>query len=243
MPGDRHERLATVGKLLDESLVTGLPPFVGLTREQVRLILDDAVSQRHEAGASVFSEGSLATHFFLLLDGHVRAQRTTPNGEQVILHQIPPGELFGIARAMGLDVYPATAMVVSESIALTWPMRLWEPFMARFDGFARNTFRTVGARMHDKNDRIMEMATLAVEQRISSALLRLVNQSGRKVPQGIEIDFPITRQDLSEMSGTTLHTVSRTLSAWEKAGIVQSERRKITVLQPHRLVVLSQPQG
>jgi hypothetical protein len=45
--------------------------------------------------------------------------------------------------------------------------------------------------MHDKNDRIMEMATLAVEQRISNALLRLVNQSGRKTPQGIEIDFPI----------------------------------------------------
>jgi CRP-like cAMP-binding protein len=97
--------------------------------------------------------------------------------------------------------------------------------------------------MHDKNDRIMEMATLAVEQRISSTLLRLVNQAGRKTPQGIEIDFPITRQDLSEMSGTTLHTVSRTLSAWEKAGIVQSERKKITVLQPHQLVVLSQPQG
>lgn len=232
-----------MGKLLDESLVTGLPPFLGLARDQVRQILDEAVSQRHDAGASVFSEGSPATQFFLLLDGHVRAQRTTRNGDQVILHQIPPGELFGIARAMGLQTYPATAVVVSESIVLAWPMRLWEPFMARFDGFARNTFQTVGARMHDKNDRIMEMATLAVEQRISSALLRLVNQSGRKVPQGIEIDFPITRQDLSEMSGTTLHTVSRTLSAWEKAGIVQSERKKITVLQPHRLVVLSQPQS
>ena len=173
-----HERRTTVGKLLDESLVTGLPPFLGLAREQVRLILDESVSQRHDVGASVFSEGSAATQFFLLLDGHVRAQRTTPNGEQVILHQIPPGELFGIARAMGLDAYPATAVVVAESIVLAWPMRLWEPFMARFAGFAQNTFRTVGARMHDKNDRIMEMATLAVEQRISNALLRLVNQSG-----------------------------------------------------------------
>lgn len=232
-----------MGKLLDESLLAGLPPFLGLERAELRQILDEAVSQRHEAGANVFSEGSPALQFYLLLDGHVRAQRTTRNGDQVILHQIPPGELFGIARAMGLDSYPASAVVVAESIVLAWPMRLWEPFMARFPSFAKDTFRTVGARMHDKNDRIMEMATLAVEQRISSALLRLVNQSGRKTAEGIEIDFPITRQDLSEMSGTTLHTVSRTLSAWEKAGVVQSERKKITVLQPHRLVVLSQPQG
>ncbi|MGL4237593.1 Crp/Fnr family transcriptional regulator [Tabrizicola sp.] len=229
-------------KRLDESLVMSLPPFSGLERVQVRAILDEAAAHRHEAGATVFAEGASATHFYLLLDGHVRAQRVTANGEQVILHEIPPGELFGIARALGLDAYPATAVAVSESIILAWPTRLWDDFMARFDGFARQTFRTIGLRMHDKNARIMEMATQQVEQRISNALLRLVNQSGRKTAIGIEIDFPITRQDLSEMSGTTLHTVSRVLSAWEKSGIVQSERKKITVVQPHQLVLLAQPQ-
>lgn len=229
-------------KRLDESLVLTLPPFTGLSRDQVRAILDEASAYLHEAGKSVFAEGTAATQFFLLLDGHVRAQRVTANGEQVILHEIPPGELFGIARAMGLDVYPATAMAVSDCVVLAWPTRLWDVFMSSFDGFARQTFRTLGQRMHDKNDRIMEMATQQVEQRISNALLRLVNQSGRKTAIGIEIDFPITRQDLSEMSGTTLHTVSRVLSAWEKSGIVQSERKKITVVQPHQLVLLAQRQ-
>jgi CRP/FNR family transcriptional regulator, nitrogen oxide reductase regulator len=229
-------------KRLDESLVMVLPPFAGLARDQVRLILDEAAAHRVETGASVFGEGDLATRFFLLLDGHIRAQRVTASGEQVILHEIPPGEMFGIARALGLDAYPATAVAVAESIVLAWPMRLWDEFMARFDGFARQTFRTLGQRLAVKNDRIMELATQAVEQRISNAVLRLVNQSGRKTPAGIEIDFPITRQDLSEMSGTTLHTVSRVLSAWEKAGIVQSERKKITVVAPHQLVLLAQPQ-
>lgn len=229
-------------KRLDVSLLVDLPPFAGLARDDLRLILDEASAQRHAAGTSIFVEGAAATHFHLLLDGHVRAQRVTPNGEQVILHEIPPGELFGIARAMGLEAYPATAIAVSESIMLSWPMRSWADFMARFAGFARQTYRTLGQRMQDNNDRIMEMATQQVEQRISNALLRLVNQSGRKTAIGIEIDFPITRQDLSEMSGTTLHTVSRVLSAWEKSGIVQSERKRITVVQPHQLVVLSQRQ-
>jgi len=234
--------LVKVAKRLDESLVMSLSLFAGLQRDQVRAILDEATSHRHDAGATVFAEGEAAGQFFLLLDGHVRAQRVTANGEEVILHQIPAGELFGIARAMGLDRYPATAVVVAESIVLAWPMPCWDDFMARFEGFARQTFRTLGQRMHDKNDRIIEMATQQVEQRISNVLLRLVNQSGRKTAIGIEIDFPITRQDISEMSGTTLHTVSRVLSGWERAGIVQSERKKITVVQPHRLVLLAQPQ-
>ena len=95
--------------------------------------------------------------------------------------------------------------------------------------------------MGELNNRVVEMATQEVEQRIANALLRLVNQTGRKVENGIEIDFPITRQDLSEMTGTTLHTVSRLLSAWEKQGLVESRRKRIVVREPHELVLLSQP--
>jgi CRP/FNR family transcriptional regulator, nitrogen oxide reductase regulator len=66
---------------------------------------------------------------------------------------------------------------------------------------------------------------------------------GRKVDGGIEIAMPITRQNLSDMTGTTLHTVSRLLSGWERDGIVLSEREKITVTAPHRLVMLSGAAG
>ena len=87
------------------------------------------------------------------------------------------------------------------------------------------------------------MATQAVEKRVASALLRMVHQSGRKVDTGIEIAFPVTRQNISDMTGTTLHTVSRLLSAWQKDGIVESSRKRIVVTDPHRLVVLSDLQG
>ena len=97
--------------------------------------------------------------------------------------------------------------------------------------------------MKDMNNRVVEMATQQVEQRIACAILRLINHTGRKVDGGIEIDFPITRQDLSEMTGTTLHTVSRMLSAWEKQGLVSSARKRITVLKAHELVLLTGARG
>lgn len=223
---------------LDESLLAPLPPFSLLERGQIRTILDQAISRRADAGLTVFDEGEAADRFYLLLDGTIRVVKITPHGDQVTSLHIPAGQLFGIAPALGRDTYPATAITASEALLLSWPVSLWHGFVADYPGFATETYKTVGARVTEMNTRIVEMSTQHVEQRIARALLRLVNQSGKRTEEGIEISFPITRQDVSEMTGTTLHTVSRLLSAWEKDGLVSSKRKKIVVCDPHRLVLL-----
>jgi CRP-like cAMP-binding protein len=225
---------------LDESLLTHLPPFARLERRQIRAILDLASSRRLEAGAHVFDEGTKADRFYMLLDGYVRVVRITPDGEQVTALHVPAGQLLGIAKAIGRTTYPATAIAATESIVLSWPTRLWERFVADYDGFATESYKTVGNRVGELNTRIVELATQQVEQRVANALLRLINQTGRKVEGGIEIDFPITRQDLSELTATTLHTVSRLLSGWEKQGLIESRRKRITVLNAHALVNLAE---
>lgn len=228
---------------LDESLLTGLPPFARLTRPEIREILDQAAPKRHDEGSAIFREGEAAERFFLLLDGFVRVSRTTAAGEQVVLRHIPPGQLIGIAQALGRPTYPATATAASEALTLSWPGRLWAPFLARYEGFATATWATVGRRLEEVHEHMAEMATKAVEQRVAGAVLRMVSQTGRKVEGGIEIAFPVTRANIAEMTGTTLHTVSRLLSAWEKDGIVESRRKHIVVTQPHRLMLLSGAQG
>lgn len=225
---------------LDESLLTHLPPFSKLERRDIRTILDQATSRRYDEGVAIFDVGAPADRFFILLDGYVRVVRMTPNGEQVTALHVPTGQLLGIAKAFGRDTYPATAMTATESIVLSWPTRLWDSFVTDYEGFSTETYKTVGNRLEEMHNRVVEMATQQVEQRVANALLRLINQTGRKMPDGIEIDFPITRQDLSELTATTLHTVSRLMSAWEKRGLVQSKRKRITVTNPHALVEISQ---
>jgi CRP-like cAMP-binding protein len=63
----------------------------------------------------------------------------------------------------------------------------------------------------------------------------LAKQAGKKVDAGVEIDCPISRQDVAEMTGTTLHTVSRILSAWEQQGLVEGGRQRIVLRDAHRL--------
>ncbi|RYH10433.1 Crp/Fnr family transcriptional regulator [Tropicimonas sp. IMCC6043] len=228
---------------LDESLLTGLPPFSRLDRQQIREILNQATSRRYEEGAEIFREGHDAERFFLLLDGYLRVIRTTPGGDQIIVLHISPGQLFGIAPALQRTTYPATAVAAAESIALSWPVRLWHPFITTYEGFATESYKTLGRRLGEIQTTLTEMATQAVEQRVAAVLLRMVNQSGQKTGEGIAIGFPVTRNNISEMTGTTLHTVSRLLSAWEKDGIVRSTRKRIVVTDPHRLVMIGEPRG
>ena len=224
---------------LDESLLAKLPPFAKLSRAQIREILDLAAPRRFEANVTVFEEGEAANCFYLLLDGYIQVVRLTPAGEQFIAVHIPSGHLFGIAAALGHTKYPATSVTTDECMCLSWPMKHLNGFLQTYDGFSEGVFSAVGKRVSDMNDRILELATQQVEQRVANTLLRLVNQAGLKTDVGIKIDFPITRQDISEMTGSTLHTVSRLLSAWEREGIIKSTRKKIVVTDPHKLVLHS----
>lgn len=225
---------------LNNSLILGLPAFAELSGEDADAILASARSSRFPKNAEVFAQDEEADHFFLLLSGHIRVVRTMPEGEQVIARYINEGELFGIAVAMGRTSYPASAVAAVDCVVLTWPNKAWHELQSRVPGFGANVYQTIGTRLQDTQSRVMEMSTRQVEQRIAGAVMRLVQQSGRKTEEGVEIDFPISRQDIAEMTGTTLHTVSRLMSAWEEEGIVRSGRQKVSVTDPHTLMLIAE---
>ena len=225
---------------VDRTVVARMPPFSGLAASEIDDLLREATSVRFAKDAHVFDQGEDAGQFYVLLHGHLRVEKTTPHGQQIVVRYISPGELFGVAQAMGLRHYPATAVAAVDSVVLSWPSTAWQRLSARFPSLAAQTLRTVGQRLQDTQTRVMEMSGEQVEQRIAHALLRLVRQAGRKVDNGIEIDFPISRQDIAEMTGTTLHTVSRTLSGWEQQGLIEGGRQRIVLRDAHRLFALAE---
>ncbi len=228
---------------LDPSLLIGLPPFSGMERAAVADMLSGATSIRHPKGTHVFHEGEKAHSFFLLLDGYVRVVRLAPDGEQVIVRFIASGELLGIAKAIGRKSYPADAIAAADCVVLAWPSKRWEGIVAAHPGFATNTYAMLGGRLLDTQDKVVELATERVEQRVANAVLKLADRTGRRTDEGILIDFAISRQDISEMTGTTLYTVSRLLSGWEQAGWVKSSRQKVTLVDGHQLVTVASGHG
>src|SRR6187402_1182435 len=155
---------------IDRSLVASFPLFAGLDGAELDAILSEARSARFAKNSAVFEQGEEAHSFFVLLHGHVRASKTTPAGEQVVVRYVVPGEVFGVAKAIGLTRYPATATAVDDSVALVWPSAAWPRLVARHPALASNALQSVGARLQETHTRIIEMSTQQVERRVAHAL-------------------------------------------------------------------------
>ena len=117
----------------------------------------------------------------------------------------------------------------------------WDAVVENNPRLAINAMQTIGQRLDEAHTRLREMSTQEVERRVAHAVLRLAEKAGRIEGGGTRIDFPITRQDIAEMTGTTLHTVSRLLSAWETRGLVTGGRQKLTVIDADGLSRIADP--
>ena len=112
--------------------------------------------------------------------------------------------------------------------------------MEDYPPVALNMIRNALNRLEELQNRYLELYAEQVERRIARSLLRIMKQSGKRSGDEILIDFPISRQELADYTGTTLYTVSRTLSAWGKKGWVRSKRERIIIANPHALVLFAE---
>lgn len=217
-----------------------LPLFDGLVANDLDTLVRLAQPQQLCAGERFFRQGEPATALYVLVQGRVRLSQVTLAGQQVIVRFAGPGEMFGGVAALGVSEYPASAEALETCQALAWDGETMAQLIERFPRLARNVLQRMAARIQELQDRLREMATERVERRVARTLLRLIRQTGRKVEGGILLDLPLTRQDLAEMAGTTLYTVSRILSRWEKEGITGSAQQRVIVRVPHALVVIAE---
>lgn len=225
---------------IPRSLIKNLQLFRAVPDDELDAVLAIAQAIRLNAGDAVFQQGQTAENFFILLHGHLKVMQTTAEGDQVMVRYVIPGEVFGIAKAMRRPSYPASCVAVEESIVLSWPSGEWDRFISGNPQFAANALQTVGQRLQDAHARIKELSTEEVEQRVARCILRLIDSSGEETHEGIAINFPITRQEIAEMTGTTLHTVSRLLSAWKERGLVDTGRKRVTVRRIDDLIRLAE---
>lgn len=214
---------------LDRSLIADAPAFEGLDGAALEDILTHAAPLRLPKAEVAFHQGEPADRFFFLLHGRLRVTRINPQGQQIVVRFVNPSEVFGVAMAIQAETYPGTAAAAVDSLALCWPNSAWAGMIARHPVLAVNAMRALGARLQDSQQRILDLSTQKVEQRIAGAVLKLADQAGRPSDAGTKIDFPLSRQDIAEMTASTLHTVSRTLSAWEAFGLVECGRQSLTV--------------
>ncbi len=214
--------------------------FRGIDEETMAAIYQAAYRRRIRAHEYFFHQDEEATAFYVVLEGRARLVQLTPEGHQVIIRYVSPGDGIGIIVAISELPYPLSAEAVTDCLALAWDRETTLHFMESNAVMAMNGMRMVASRFRDLQRRYRELATERVERRVARTLLRLTRQTGKRTSEGVLLDLPLSRQDLGELTGTTLYTVSRILSRWEQDGLITTGRERVVVCKPHSLVAIAE---
>ncbi|HJS18537.1 MAG TPA: Crp/Fnr family transcriptional regulator [Anaerolineales bacterium] len=213
--------------------------FQNATDEDLKVIAGHAIERSIEEGEFFFFQGDPATYLYVLISGRAKLMQSNTAGQQVNLRTITEWQMFGALGAVREEAtYPASAQALENSTALAVKSETLRELMQTRPHIAFDLMKLMTGYIQEMQERYRELATEKVERRIARALLRLAAQMGNKKEEGIELLF--TRQDLAEMSGTTLYTVSRVLSEWERQGLVEAGRERVLIRNPHGVVRIAE---
>lgn len=214
--------------------------FQNATENDLKLISQHAIERSVEDGEFFFFQGDPAEYFYVLISGRAKLMQTNTTGQQVNLRTISEWQMFGALGAVRENAtYPATAQAMENSTALAVKSDYLRELMQTRPYLSVDLMKLMTSYIQEMQERYRELATEKVERRIARVLLRLTAQMGVKTADG-SIELTFTRQDLAEMSGTTLYTVSRVLSEWERQGLVEAGRERVLIRKPHGVVAIAE---
>ena len=210
------------------------------TDEDLILFVENGILRSIEEGEFFFMQGDPAAFFYILIAGKAKLLQSNPSGQQVNLRTINAWELFG---ALGISKpsanYPATAQALESSTVLAIESKFMQTMLKTRPQIAFGLMNLMTSYIQEMQARYRELATERVEQRVANALIRLAGQSGAKSSKEAGIELFFSRQDVAEMTGSTLYTISRLLSEWERQGVIETGRERIKIMKPHDLVIIA----
>jgi len=230
------ERDFSVGRRVE--WMQSLPIFFNIGPVECKEIVVAAHEKEFARRQTIFLEGAPCKQVILVLSGCVKTTQLGPTGCEVILRLSGPGELVGALESYLGSNNLVTAKTTQPTTALVWDTAAFEHISDRFPVLRRNTARLLGVRLQELEERFREISTQKVAPRLSQQLIRLSNQLRQHSKGALEIS--LSREELAQLTGTTLFTVSRLLSHWERQGIVSTRREAVVVRNLQALMQVSE---
>ena len=178
-------------------------------------------------GEVLYLEGDSVRQVLLLTSGVVKINKLGLSGMEVILRLGVPGDVLGALGLFSTGSHCTSAQAFRQCRALVWDASAFKALVERFPVLHQNMARILGEHLLELEERFREVATERVGPRVARQVVRLMEQIGQSVDGAVEIG--LSREELAQMTGTTLFTVSRLLSAWEARGIVRPRREAVAI--------------
>ena len=191
-----------------------------------------------DKGEGLFSEGDPSDLLYVVADGRVKIVKLLPTGKEVIIEIFGPGDPVGAVAALESRPYPASAVAMVPTLAIVVQRAAFFSLLETCPGLVRGLLIGLSFRLVELTRRITEVAGSKVETRFAHLFLKLGERMGEKRSAGLFIPMPLSRQDLADLTGTTIETTIRLMSRWGKDGVVLTEKDGFMVADPAGLEAL-----
>lgn len=224
----------------DQRRLLGASPFFSsLSPEEVVEVQKSFRQQHYNEGDLIQMAGDPADRLSIVAAGMVKMVRPTLDGQDVLLDFLGPGEHFGSLARLGDESYREDVTAQTPVCVLYTTADAFQDLLQRYPGVALSTLEIVAGRLRTAQSVIEQLSAYPVEHRVAATLLHLADKGGKEKDGHILIDMPLSRQDIADMTGAKVETVSRIMSEFRREGLIDSGRRWISVMDRDRLAKLT----
>jgi CRP/FNR family transcriptional regulator len=208
------------------------PLFRGLSPADRAALASVSSVRSFERGAELFAEGDPSEALFVIVDGLVKVVKSTPAGKELILEIFGEGDPVGAVAMFAGQAFPASARAIEPSRCIVTPRREFFRLLESQPSLVRGLLAGFTVRLLELTGRLAELAGARVEERIARFLLRSAEERGRAGHGGLFVPLALSRQELADVTGTTIETAIRVMSRWAKAGLVATRDDGFVLLDP-----------
>jgi CRP/FNR family cyclic AMP-dependent transcriptional regulator len=219
------------------TFLEGMPLFAGLGDACLSALARDGKFVHVEKGQFIFFQADPSEKVYLVRSGLVSIVLEGPDGREMVINEMRPGDSFGEVGVLTGQLRSASAIVRKEGILLELPRQVFLTVLSAEPTLARRILDITANRLRSSSERESALAFLDAQARLARLLLQLEELEEQKTEKGY---VTISQEELAQRTGQTRQTVAKALGRWRRAGWLITGRGHIMLLNREALAKLEQ---
>jgi CRP/FNR family transcriptional regulator len=222
-----------------DELLRTTPVFQRLAPEDRRRISEVTTVRRFTRGDTIFEQGMPSDAFYTIASGRVKIFKMMPTGKDLILEVFGRGDPLGALAAYDGRPFPASAVALANTTCLVIPRQVFFRLLEEHPSLVRGLMAGLTVRLIELTNRLADLSGGRIEPRFARLFLKLASEMGRQERGGTFVPMALSRQELADLTGTTIETSIRIMSRWGKEHVVLTEKDGFVVLDRAALELLA----